>query len=413
MKQTLLLALTGLGLLARPAAAQPRPHREPALAVAPAQRITSNTSFRLLTALKQQYRTSAWLDTLRFTYSRFTALSKPLRELRENAPTRGAALRPLRQENYQYNAAGKVTSDSTFTYTSGVLNTTGTLVLASTYNAQGQLAQELQSVRVGGSWRPYGRTTYTYNAQGQNTRILDESYFGSTYLADDQELFTYNAQGQVIVDEFQLADVSGTAFSAFQRDLFTYNAAGLRLTDVQQQYNNGAFADAYRVTNTYTAPIGQPAAAQLAGYLVERAAGTAWQPYAQGAETYDADGNLTTDLYQPYTAGAFANDYRYLYTYQRVLATATAQPLAAGLTVAPNPAPAPGPLALHYHLAAAAPVAVAVLDALGRPVLCLPATPQTAGEHVLSLPQLPVAAGLYAVRLTAGTQSQTVKLVVE
>ncbi len=268
---------------------------------------------------------------------------------------------------------------------------------------------------MSGSWRPYGRTTYTYNAQGQNTRILDESYFGSSFLADDQELFTYDAQGRVTVDEFQLADIAGTTFSPFQRNLYTYNAAGQRLTDVQQQYINGAFANAFRVTNTYaTSPTGLPATNQLASYLVEQAAGaTTWQPYAQGLETYDADGNLTTDLYQLYINGAFANDNRYQYTYQRVLATTSARALPAGLTLAPNPLGTGQPLGLYYDLPTAATVVVTVLDALGRPVLTLPATAQAAGPHMLALPQLPAAAGLYAVRLSAGAQSQTVKLVLQ
>jgi hypothetical protein len=248
MKKELLPALLFVSVLAQPAAAQLRRHREPQAVAQPAtaQRLTSNTGFRQLTALKQQYRGGAWLDTLRYSYSRFTALNKPLRELRENAPTRGAALRALRQENYQYNAAGKLTSDSTFVYTNGTLNTTATLALTLAYDAQGNLLQELQSVRVSGAWRPYGRTTYTYNAQGQNTRILDESYFGSSFLADDQELFTYNAQGQVTVDEFQLADISGTTFSLFQRNLYTYTTTGQRATDVQR--------------TTLTAPTSMPSA---------------------------------------------------------------------------------------------------------------------------------------------------------
>nr|WP_230679130.1 T9SS type A sorting domain-containing protein [Hymenobacter properus] len=217
------------------------------------------------------------------------------------------------------------------------------------------------------------------------------------------------------MDEFQLADISGTTFSPFQRDLFTYNAAGQRLTDTQQGYTNGAYVNTYRVTNTYTAaPNGVPAATQLASYVVERANGaTAWVPYSQGIETYDADGNLTTDLYQVYTNGAYANDYRYVYTYQRVLATTPAKALRAGLAVAPNPSPASQTLQLHYTLPAAAAVSVMVFDGVGRMVCSQPVGAQAVGEHTLPLAQWSSAPGIYAVRLTAGAQSQTVKLVVE
>ncbi|MBD2723736.1 T9SS type A sorting domain-containing protein [Hymenobacter armeniacus] len=421
MKQQLhfILALSALAFATAPAQAQTPAAKRGATGAAPvaAQRLVSNSAFRLVQTVKQQYRSNAWLDTLRFTYSRFTALNLPQRELRENAPTRGAALRALRQENYQYNAAGKMTSDSTFAFTNGVVNTTALLALNYTYDTQGRLLQELQSIRSNGVWRPYGRSTYTYNALGQNTRILDESYFGSAYFADDQELFTYNAAGQVATDEFQLADLSGTVFSPFQRNVYTYNASGLRQTDVQQRYTNGAYVDDFRVTNTYTAtPIGTPAAYQLASYLVERVGSTpgVWQPYSRGTETYDADGNLTVDLYQPYVSGAYVNDFRYLYTYQRVLATTASRALQAQLAVVPNPATGgTTAAALHYVLPTAAPVAVTVLDALGRAVLTLPARAQSVGEHTLALPALPRGAGVYAVRLSTGTQSQTVKLVLE
>ena len=378
-----------------------------------AQRLAGNTGFRLLTATHQYYRNATWQDSTRATYSRFTARNLPLRQVRENTPTRGAALRPLRQQNYQYNAAGKITTDSTIVFNAlGVLNAYPSQVVTYTYNAQGLLQQVVQEVRSAGSLRPYGRTTYFYNALNQNTRILDEGYFGSSWLADDQELFTYNALGQVATDEFQLADISGATFSPFANDVFTYNAAGQQLTDIQQLYTNGAYVNNYRTTSTYAAlPSGQPAMPQLSSYLVERATGSTWVPYSQNLEFYDPDGNLTQDLAQLYRNGIYANNDRTLYTYQRILATTPAAGLNANLSLTPNPVTS-GAATLHYCLPAAASVAVQVFDALGRLVLSQPATVQTVGEHTQILP-LPGTAAVYTLRLSAGLQHQTIKLVVE
>ncbi|KAA9331485.1 T9SS type A sorting domain-containing protein [Hymenobacter busanensis] len=410
MKAILFFALP---LLAASAVqAQPALPRLPKPTSQSAERsVNANPAFRLTSVTKQQYRNSAWLDTLRFTYLRFNAANLPMREVRENAPTRGAAFRLLRQENYQYNAAGKKTSDSTFVYNNGTLNTAPSLVVTFTYNSQGLLAQELQQVSVAGTLRPYGRDTYTYNAQGQNTRILGESYFGSSWLADYQELFTYNAQGKVSSDEFQVADASGSTFSPFLKDIFTYNAQGLVATDLQQQFVNGAYADAFRVTNTYNATTNL-----LTSYVLERAVGIItppnWQPYARGFETYDADLNLTQELTQQYRNGAYADDERYLYTYQRILATAPGRALQADLAVYPNPT-AEAPIAT-YRLPAAQVVTVELLDALGR-VVAMPIArqAQAAGGQRVALPgALP--AGLYTVRVrTAEGRSQQTKLVVQ
>ncbi|GAB3828035.1 T9SS type A sorting domain-containing protein [Hymenobacter jeollabukensis] len=408
MKALLLPALL-LGTLAGSALAQtPTAQRHiarPPAAAPAAQRLTSNPNFRLTTVLKQQYRGGAWLDTLRFTNSSFNAAGLPMRQLRENAPTRGAALRPLRQQNYRYNASSKLLSDTTYVYTSGVLNTTPTLTVNYAYDLQGRLQQEITALRVSGTWRPYGRTTYFYNTQGQNTRILDESYFGSAWLADDQEVFIYDTQGRVAMADFELADAAGTSFTPFIRDVFTYNAVGQRTTDVQQQYVNGAFVNTYRTTSSYNAT------GLTTGYVLEKAASaTTWQPFMQGISTYDADDNLTQELSLLYRNGAYVNDERYLYTYQRVLAVAAPQRLDAGLSVYPNPST--GSAQVSYQLPQAAVASVEVLDVLGRVVATpLPGQPQGIGAQRLTLRQ-PLPAGVYTVRLSAAGRSQTQRLLV-
>ncbi|MCC3155767.1 T9SS type A sorting domain-containing protein [Hymenobacter sp. 15J16-1T3B] len=408
MKALLLPALL-LGTLAGSAQTSTTPRhspRQPTTAPSPAaQRPAATSSARLLSILKQQYRGGAWLDTLRFTNSSFNAAGLPMRQLRENAPTRGAVLRPLRQQNYRYSAADKLLSDTTYVYTNGTLSTTPTLAVNYAYDVQGRLQQEVTTLRVSGSWRPYGRTTYFYNAQGQNTRILDESYFGSAWLADDQEVFTYDTQGRVAMADFELADASGASFTPFVRDVFTYNALGQRTSDVQQQYVNGAFVNTYRTVSSYTT------AGLTAGYVLEKAASaTTWQPFMQGINTYDADGNLTQELSQQYRNGAYADDERYQYTYQRVLAVAAPRRLDAGLRVYPNPSV--GAAQVSYQLPQAAVASVEVLDVLGRVVATpLPAQSQGAGAQQLTLRQ-PLPAGVYTVRLSAAGSSQTQRLLV-
>jgi hypothetical protein len=64
---------------------------------------------------------------------------------------------------------------------------------------------------------------------------------------------------------------------------------------------------------------------------------------------------------------------------------------------------------LRFALPAAATVAVTVLDALGRPVLSLPARPLAAGAHEVPVNAATWASGLYLYRVTAtfGTRAQT------
>ena len=413
----LLTAVTALFTVAAKAQVPQVALHTPAKAAAnrdskPAARAAASADFVLLTVLKQQFRSigtaaPAWLDTLRFSYSRFTRENRPLRVLRENAPTRGAALRALRQEYLQYNAAGQLTSDSTITYTNGTLNTYPTLVLVNSYNAQGLLEQEVTSVRLNNVLRPSRRSTYTYNAQRQLTRVLDESYFGANWLYDSESLFTYNAQGQQTQEELRLADISGTSFSPFVRILAAYDAAGLRITDTQQNYVDGAYATTFVTTLTYTAGP----APRLSTYNVQRVSNSGNQPYSQGSNTYDANGNLTEELDQLYnsTQQAYVNNVRYVYTYRQALATASATTLSAGLTVAPNPSTGPE-AAVHFRLHSPAATAVQIFDLAGRRVAVAQAVEnQLAGEHRVPLAGTSLAPGLYVVRLQAGQHQWQVK----
>ena len=276
-----------------------------------------------------------------------------------------------------------------------------------TYDAQGHLLVEQASVRTSGSLRPYSRDTYTYDVQGRNTRVLYESYFGvgtgGNWLYDAPLPRTFNAQNLAAEAVFDIADISGTSFSPFSKDIYTYNPAGPPTLVLNQQYTNGAYANAYRSTFAYGASGGL-----LSTLVTERYVSGSWVPTNQYLETYDADGNLTQEVAQQYRNGASSNTTRELYTCQRVLATTGAAALDAHLSLAPNPALATGAAPLYYALPVAAPVSVEVLDALGRLVLHLPATAQPAGAHSLRL-----ARGGLLRRAPAGAQSQTVKLVIE
>ena len=388
----------------------------PSTVAATSARVTSNPNFRLVERLEQQFRNNVWLDTVRYTYSRFNSANLAMRELRENAPTRGAALRPLRQERYQYNTANQRVSDSTITYTAGTLNNYPTRVVRYTYNAQGRLQQEQVNIRFGGNLVPYARTTYTYNAQGQNTILLDEGYIGNatsgSWFASSRDLFTYNAQGLLATDEFQTADLAGTTFSMVALDTYSYNAAGLLSSIVSQSIPPSGTTLQNQRRQTYTYDAATPA--RLQQTVIDFWQNNAWRPAGAFTNTYDADNNLTEELGQQYQGTTLVNYYRTRFTYQRnPLAITAANSLKAGLHVAPNPGHAGVPTTLRYALPVAAPVTVTVLDALGRPTTTVAAGLQAAGPHTLALPATSLAAGLYFVRLTAGLQSQTVKLVVE
>ena len=371
--------------------------------------------YRLLVAQDQVYRANAWKDTLRYTRARFVPGTDLAQDtLKESSPNGGVSYTPVRFNCRRFNATNGLTSDTLFSYSStGVRSARAASTYS--YNAQGRRSVVLSTFRLSVTFNPYGRDTYTYDAQGRLTRLLYESANGPTaYINSSQVLYTYNAQGQLVQEESQYWD--GTSqFTPGDRFTRTYNAAGQLAQETSESVPFGCSTYATVRRESYTYATTGPARLVRTAIELPATRGGVLTLAGQVLRTYDANGNAdmaTSQRYVP-ASGTYANLYRTAFSYQRVLSTANPQALNAGLALAPNPAGTTAGTMLHYTLPTAAEVTVTVFDHLGRVVLSVPAGAQAAGPHALPLARLPQAAGCYAVRLAAGAQSQTVKLVVE
>jgi|GEM_PF-6580832 len=375
---------------------------------ATAVRPTATNAYNQVRVLEQIYRAGAWKDTFRTSNSRFNSAGVPARVLRETSAN-GSTWTSTRRNQRQFNAAGAILLDTTYSFNAMGVGTPR-FAKANTYNAAGKLTQSLLRWQLS-TWQNYGRDTYTYDAQGYLTELLLEGYANGFYNSA-RTLYTNNAQGLPVVIEDQQDNGSGTAWLPAQKDLITYNPAGQVVIDVTQTVPNGATTYQNFRREVYNYDPNVPT--RVTSTTVDVWQNGAWVQAGQNVFAYDANDNLQSLTTQVAVGGGnFRDYYRYLYTYAQVLGTTASRTLQAGLTVAPNPVALSGTVTLRYELPTAAPVSVSVLDLAGREVLSLPAAAQTAGAHQLMLPQLPTAAGLYLLRLSAGSQSQTVKLRVE
>ena len=140
-------------------------------------------------------------------------------------------------------------------------------------------------------------------------------------------------------------------------------------------------------------------------------AGT-WYNYLTGSTLAVTDPNALLTL-QPGQYAVYTSE-KIINTPTAVLPTKAPQPAGSlALSAAPNPAGTSA--TLHYTLSAAAPtVSLTVQNLLGATVrtVAVPAR-QAAGAHELALPVQNLANGVYILRLSAGQQQQTTKLVVQ
>lgn len=66
---------------------------------------------------------------------------------------------------------------------------------------------------------------------------------------------------------------------------------------------------------------------------------------------------------------------------------------------------------IRFWLPTSAPVSLRVFDTLGREVAVLVAEVQSSGEHMVKFDANMLPSGIYVARLTGGTQTATIKLV--
>ncbi|UOQ97901.1 T9SS type A sorting domain-containing protein [Hymenobacter sp. 5317J-9] len=401
MKSLFLLAFS---LSTLPAWAQPstyRSHRTAAQRAAEDQLFTANPAFQLVDVLGQ-WRivingVVQWQDSAHIVYSNFNSANLPQRELIARSGHNWSE-----KFIFQYNAAGQITSDSSYhAATPGSFGTVANSVTSYSYNAQNQLLTALYSSPLVLS--PSSRRTYSYNAQGQNTAVLEEAVVNGSLQPQSRRLLSYNAQGQVSAIEYESRDGTSGQLVPVNRNLYIYNAAGQIVTEQYQRVDNGAFVNAGFVTATYNGPQNQLSSVEVPKYELF-------------TYTYDANNNLAQimDHYWSKDTQSYYEAIRISFSYQRAaVLSARTGALNAGLSVAPNPANQAGVATLHYTLPSAALTGATVLDLTGRTVATLPTTVQSVGPHTLALPITKLSTGLYIVQLTAGTQSQRIKLRVE
>ena len=364
-----------------------------------------------LQELLAQNWSGGWVDNARQVYLRYRTSTRP-GTIRVDRKTGGSWVLSS-AHRYRYTSADEILSDSTDQYQ--VAPYGPYFASISTFNTPRQVRWEWEKVinPAGGSTAPWDsirRTSHTYNAAGQRIQVLEEFYAGGLFSAALRRLLSYNALGQVSGEEAQ-TNAGPTTWNPFQRFAYTYNAAGKLQQAIAETVPIGGNTYVNSARNTLSFD------AQGREILLDTESwdNNAWVPSSHTVYAYAANGDLTTATLQAWNAATatYQNSQRLVFSYAQVTATRNASTSSLQLAAVPNPSSGAS-AEVRYQLLAAAPASVELLDLAGRRVaVAQPAQMQPAGAHRVSLAGLGLVPGLYLVRLRAGTQSQTVKLVVD
>lgn len=160
-----------------------------------------------------------------------------------------------------------------------------------TYDAQGNILEDLQQQKVNGNWVNLFQNLYAYDAQQHRTLNRMRTWNDTLGRWYEQHIFHYSYNTRGLVDTFFREDDDS---SYVARLFYRYNAHDSLILEQWQYWDDTGWTDTYRATITYDT------ADHMLTYLEENWNHThggppklEWEPWLYYVYTYDSLGNKT------------------------------------------------------------------------------------------------------------------------
>lgn len=153
------------------------------------------------------------------------------------------------------------------------------------------------------AWEHHSRIYYTYNGENYLIEDLRQYWVGDQYQDGDLQTYTYDGQGQLVQKLYEYFGFTREWLPG-SRTTYSYNGDGLQSHELEEMYSIGVWQNSYQITFTY-----------------------------------DAGGNLVTELRQSWGAErSWQNSMETTYTYTTTVGIDEPQPAQGQVKVYPNPA---------------------------------------------------------------------------
>jgi len=364
---------------------------------------------------------------------------------------------------YVYNPDGSVASTIKSEPQDGGLTWAPTNRTLNTYGPGGEILSGVQEISAdaGVTWTESSTNIYSYDANG-NRIISDTTQTGNGMVSHIVRTMSYNEAGQQIGVEINIElQLFGTTMES--RYEYEYDTAGNRIREIQYLKQNGEWVNSTvanieydelgNMLSQYSYDVGSDgslfvnnrgiriydAAGRLTEMLIERPVGDGWAPYIRTRFEYTADGQRSRTESADYVDGEWVtyNWYEYawdndvlvsiargngdgtvsrdMYYYDKSTGVAEiAVPSAVAISGnAPNPFNPSTTIAFTLDTAARADLTI--YNMAGQAIRTLISHDMSPGEHSAvwdgrNDSGMTVSAGVYFVRLVAGTQTATHKM---
>ncbi|GAB2957528.1 hypothetical protein GCM10027048_25130 [Hymenobacter coalescens] len=190
---------------------------------------------------------------------------------------------------YTYDAQGRL---STATETDSLTGANQLRELHA-YTGQGQPQEIIYQQWNGGAWENAEREVLLYDARGRDQGFEQYSWQNNAWVlrGGSRAIHTYNAAGGLTQTVYEKYSAGLGAYEPESREIYTLDAAGQWTSLLSQDWDNGAYADSYRLQNLTWHNFAQ---LQPAGYEYQawNAASGIWDEDARQTFAYQTNGSL-------------------------------------------------------------------------------------------------------------------------
>ena len=203
-----------------------------------------NANGNMLANLGQEWENNAWVNYRLYTYTYDTNGNRltHLRQYWENSSWVNFWL-----DTYTYSANGNRMTSLIQDWENGAWVNND--LYTYTYNANGSILTDLKQDWENSAWVNYRLFTYTYNDNWDRLSDLFQNWENGAWVNEWLDTYTYDANGNIMTKLKQKCE-SGEWVNN-QLRTYTYDANWNMLTDLFQYWSNGAWVNFHLYTNTY------------------------------------------------------------------------------------------------------------------------------------------------------------------
>jgi hypothetical protein len=326
---------------------------------------------------------------------------------------------------YTYDTYSNLISMLIQSWNSTTLSWVNSSKYTSTFDANNNQTSYLRETWNDPNWVITGKNIYTYDASNNQTSDLNQTWNGTTYVNSTKYTNTYNANNNQISSLIQVWNSTTLTWVNDNQKTYIYDANSNQTSYLWQIWNGTTWTDANKYTYTYDANNNQTSCLfqiwnnttmvnnyleartydvnnKVTTYLRQNWNGTTWVINSLYNYTFDVNAFQMKQVFYSYNSGVLASADSIYYYYRTFVGINELQAKEKFISIYPNPSKEIFNLKTDKDI-----TFIEVYNNIG----ILVSNPELKSNNQIDLSSL--SKGIYFIKIFAGKQNYTEKVIIE